>query len=89
MTNSDDWRLVGQERYLQGAILHHSVYKKSHEGLDHDHCEFCMVKFMEEERPEVLQEGYTTTDSYRWICATCFNDFRLRFGFNLEYRSDW
>jgi len=24
----------------------------------------------------VLTEGYTTTDKYRWICAQCFNDLK-------------
>jgi len=30
--------------------------------------------------PDVLTEGYSTEDGYRWICKTCFADFRDRFG---------
>jgi len=56
---------------------------------DHDHCEFCGARFMdqaaqrelEEEDPELLSEGYVTIDSKadQWICDTCFADFKDEF----------
>ena len=45
----------------------------------HDHCEFCFATFMVEDHPDVLHEGYATEDNYRWICETCFDDFKDRF----------
>ena len=80
MTNND-WRLQGQEQYLRGALLHWSTYHPRTVGNDHDHCEFCFVKFMEAAYAGTMQEGYTTDDGHRWICRQCFNDFKERFGF--------
>ncbi len=42
------------------------------------------------EHPDVLTEGYATTAShpqgadYFWVCPTCFEDFRDRFGWHLS-----
>jgi hypothetical protein len=69
-----DWRLNNQEQYLQGVALSKKDYKKYREDWEHDHCEFCGKKFSE--RPEDLNVGYTTTDSYHWVCENCFRDFR-------------
>lgn len=68
----DDWRLGGQERYLQGAALVWKRYRARNETWDHDHCEFCWAKFMDPDLSEahrrwvadnadILVEGYTTT----------------------------
>jgi hypothetical protein len=38
---------------------------------------------MVEDHPGVLHEGYCTPDQYRWICLTCFDDFREYFGWTL------
>ena len=38
-----------------------------------------LAKFMVEDAPNVLHEGYTTTDDYHWICEPCFEDFREQF----------
>jgi hypothetical protein len=76
----DDWRLTGQARFLQGAVLHLAKYRTRSEVWNHDHCEFCWKKFTEDQ-PDTLQTGYTTEDHYRWICEQCFNDFRERFEF--------
>jgi hypothetical protein len=58
-----DWRLRGQEEYLQGATLLRKTYKAGAEAWDHDHCEFCSAAFMEPalapKDPEVLTEGYS------------------------------
>ncbi|HEX3510359.1 MAG TPA: hypothetical protein VHT27_04585 [Solirubrobacteraceae bacterium] len=68
----DDWRLTGQQRYLQVATLEWKRYHAWSETWEHDHCEFCWAKFMDpdfspdhrrhiEEHPDVLTEGYATT----------------------------
>jgi hypothetical protein len=78
MVNSTDWRLHGQEKYLKGVELCWRLYCRDPEKpeWDHDHCEFCWAKFTVEDHPEVLHEGYTTVDEYRWICSGCFEDFK-------------
>ncbi len=78
MTTDDDWRLMGQENYLKGARLSLQTYRRPRADWDHDHCEFCAAKFMEEDLPEVLHEGYTTEDQYHWVCPACFADFKER-----------
>jgi hypothetical protein len=83
MVKQSDWRLQGQERYLQGVTLFHRGYRRKSDTSDHDHCEFCWAKFMEEDFPEVLHEGYCTKDQYHWVCQQCFSDFRERFAWEL------
>jgi hypothetical protein len=39
---------------------------------------------MEENLPDVLQYGYTTTDRYRWVCEPCFKNFMERFAWRVE-----
>lgn len=80
----DDWRLTGQERYLLGAKLHWSRWTRPKVEWDHDHCEFCWAKFMEEDLPEMLHFGYTTPNRYRWICKECFEDFKDHFQWQVE-----
>ena len=79
MRQPNDWRLMNQERYLKGATLIWGPYRPRSPDNDHDHCEFCWAKFMVEDLPDVLHAGYCTLDEYRWICNTCFEDFRDRF----------
>ena len=78
-----DWRLQGQEDYLMGVELWFKKYKERITDCDHDHCEFCSVKFSEE-LPETLDEGYSTSDDYRWICSECYSDFKLMFKFKVK-----
>lgn len=78
----EDWRLQGQENYLQGVLLEKKQYQKYREGWDHDHCEFCGAKFSEKEKD--LNEGYVTTDNYHWICEGCFADFKVRFQWSVK-----
>ena len=73
----DDWRLTGQEKFLNGVSLVKKRYRKYRDDWDHDHCEFCGKKFSES--PEDLNFGYTTLDDYYWICEPCFNDFEQMF----------
>jgi hypothetical protein len=77
--SDDDWRLIGQERFLYGVRLYWSKYSRRSETSDHDHCEFCGAKFMVEDYPGVLHEGYATEDRYRWVCRECYQDFKERF----------
>ena len=76
MVDENDWRLTGQEKYLKGVTLYWRQYTRWSESWEHDHCEFCWAKFMVEDYPNVLHEGYTTEDEYRWICKKCFEDFK-------------
>jgi hypothetical protein len=79
-----DWRLQGQERYLQGALLRWTRYERYSPSWDHDHCAFCWAKFAEQGVADALHEGYATDDRYRWICSTCFNDLRQQFGWRTD-----
>jgi len=72
-----DWRLQGQESFLQNVSLKKSIYKKYRNNWEHDHCEFCGSKFSENK--EDLNSGYVTLDNYHWICESCFQDFKEKF----------
>jgi hypothetical protein len=78
----NDWRLRGQERYLQARSWSRRKYVAPHADRDHDHCAFCWIKFMETPAADVLDEGYVTEDGAHWVCPTCFEDFRERFGWS-------
>jgi hypothetical protein len=64
MRESNDWRLTNQESYLKGASLENRPYEPASQENDHDHCEFCFVKFTALAMPETRQEGYSTPDGY-------------------------
>jgi hypothetical protein len=85
MVDKSDWRLQGQERYLQGVTLVHRHYRRNKKNplWDHDHCEFCWAKFMVEVYPNVLHEGYATNDDSRWVCEKCFHDFKDMFAWKV------
>lgn len=83
MVDDSDWRLTGQESWLQGATLRWRRWSSSRPDWDHDHCEFCWETFAEAGVPRSLAEGFATEDGIHWICATCFADFRERFGWSL------
>ena len=76
-----DWRLQGQERYLKGVSLARQTYRKYRQDWDHDHCEFCGVKFSESRSD--LNVGFATTDCYHWICDNCYEDFKAMFQWTL------
>jgi hypothetical protein len=90
--SSDDWRLMGQERYLQGARLVHRTYEPYSESWEHDHCAFCQRKLAAADAgiPSTLAGGYTTTAEheqgagYHWVCDECFADFAERFEWTVE-----
>lgn len=90
MSDPSDWRICGQEAYLQGVTLVHRRYRRypKDPSWDHDHCSFCWAKFMVEDYPDVLHVGYATVDDYYWVCETCFQDFKEKFQWNvIEHRS--
>jgi len=78
-----DWRLTNQIDYLKGKTLRWKHWVAPRPSWDHDHCDFCMQKFAEEDVADAVQEGYTTEDDYHWICGGCFNDFRELFEWKL------
>jgi hypothetical protein len=77
----DDWRLTGQERYLQGVVLQYRPWRQPRPSWDHDHCAFCNAKFAALEG--CLKHAYSTLDEYHWICDQCFADFRARFAWKV------
>jgi len=80
--NSDDWRLMNQERFLMDVSLKHMVWDPWSETWDHDHCSFCFEKFSQYDGD--LHEGYCTLDEYHWICKECFEDFKDMFRWKVE-----
>lgn len=76
-----DWRLQGQEAYLNDVNLCWGKYYPYRKGWDHDHCEFCGKKFSMS--GSGLTEGYKTMDSYHWICKECFDDFKKDFSWSV------
>ena len=86
MADSNDWRLAGQESFLKGVTLVRRPYRRSlkNPNWDHDHCAFCWAKFMVEDHPGTLHEGYSTEDEYHWICLTCFEDFKDAFDWRVR-----
>ncbi len=83
-----DWRLMGQENYLKSVTLSWRKYARYSEKWDQDHCEFCSAKFMVEDYPDVLHEGYCTENQYRWICQKCFEDFKEQFDWKVIKSKD-
>ena len=86
MPNSanDDWRLNGQEAFLQGVELERAEYSPPRPEWDHDHCEFCWAKFMDTDSPDVLRVGYKTVGDSHWICDACFADIKAQFKWTLK-----
>jgi hypothetical protein len=86
----EDWRLMGQERYLQRAVLRWARWWPIRDGSDHDHCEFCTVHFSDhvlEDDSEPQLEGIVTEDDNHWVCRRCFEDFKHRFEFTVRQAS--
>jgi len=71
MSDNKDWRLQGQEKYLSGVTLYYKKYIRYSDTWDHDHCEFCQVKFSLEDHSGGLDEGYATKITTHWICKRC------------------
>lgn len=70
--DEDDWRISGQNRFLEKAVLEWRQYSPPSAQWDHDHCEFCWSKLSLSGSPESLLEGYATEDGKHWICKNLF-----------------
>jgi len=82
MLEQNDWRLMGQERYLKNAQLRKEAYAPSTRTSDHDHCVFCTDKFSNLEG--YLHMGYYAPKGDHWICEQCYQDFKDTFNFRVE-----
>lgn len=87
MENEQDWRLMGQERYLADKVLVWKTYSPPEPHWDHDHCEFCWRKFTATVGPDTFQEGYVTEDNQHWICPDCFTAFQMKFNWVVQRSS--
>jgi ribosomal protein S18 acetylase RimI-like enzyme len=70
-----DWRL-NNARALKGMSLIRHAFHPYERTWDHENCSGCWAKFMEEGRPDVLNEGYSTYTEYDWVCGNCFEELR-------------
>jgi hypothetical protein len=88
VSESKDWRLQGQERYLKSATLVHRLYRPypGKPEWDHDHCEFCWAKLAAEGGDGAQATGFCTVDEYHWICERCVADFTGLFDWTLAGR---
>jgi hypothetical protein len=77
-----DWRLQGQD-WLREELLRYQAYAPAKAGSEHDHCEFCWTPFRSRAQSGAASEGYVTQDR-RWICETCYEDFKLMFDWIVE-----
>lgn len=77
----DDWRLRGQEEYMQGRQFTYKKFVGNGGSNEHEHCEFCWHKFMEypEGMKDCSNEGYCSMDGKYWVCEECFKDFKDEF----------
>ena len=77
----DDWRLLrGQDEYLRNKKFQYKEFAKLRDEWDHEHCEFCWHKFMENpnEGEDCSKQGYCSIDGKYWVCEDCFRDFAER-----------
>jgi hypothetical protein len=75
------WR-IDSARHLKGVSFIFRRYAPWSESWDHDHCAACGAKFAVFEAPDILHEGFATSDAfangaaYEWVCPTCFADLK-------------
>lgn len=88
MFEGKDWRIIGNEEFFKDVTLIHQKYRryKLNPEWDHDHCSFCRAKFMVEDYPDVLHQGYATENDYYWVCENCFIDFKEMFNWTVIER---
>jgi hypothetical protein len=97
MSHDDDWRLEGwDEQDVSGLTVVRRRFRARFPN-DHEHCEFCWAKFMDENDPPhpedthvIFHEGYEIVPEWgatqgvrSWICDQCFRDFHERFAWKL------
>ena len=69
----DDWRLQGQESYLNGKTLYWRNYSEKSQLNDHDHCDFCTDEISD--LPDTWHAGYSLLDEpHATICQKCYED---------------
>ena len=68
---------------MQDLSLQFMPWKSKNPTWDHNHCEFCSEKIGNPNTPDILHEGYASTDLYRWVCTSCFNDFQTLFNWKV------
>jgi hypothetical protein len=83
-TDRNDWRLdIGGGPEMYGVTLYWRTFTKLRDDWDHEHCEFCFAKFVESHESfataSTLSEGFVIPDGYKWVCSTCFEDFKEHF----------
>ncbi len=86
VTDSNDWRLMGQESFLAGREMRWMTWRPYREGWDHDHCDFCSAEISDrpiDDHTEFNEAWVTADDEYHWVCPRCFGDFRDRFGWTV------
>jgi hypothetical protein len=89
---ADDWRLMGQERFLMGRKLKWAAWCSSGPGWDHDHCTTCQAEISDQPISEHVSYNsawVTADDNYTWICPRCLIDFIAHFQWriNADYRA--
>ena len=77
-----DWRIDNAKR-LHGERFIRKNYHRKNASWDHDHCEACWDKFMEDGPNGTLSEGYVTAEGDHWICPTCFEELRESLGWSI------
>ena len=82
MREENDWRLMGQEKFLMNVPLVKADYSRWSEKWDHDHCAFCTETFSEYDGD--LHDGYCMKDKYWWICNECYEDFKDMFNWTQD-----
>ena len=87
VVSDDDWRLMGQGRFLRGRRMKWMAWRSFRPGWDHDHCEFCGAEISDrpvDEHTEFNAAWVTADDEYHWVCPRCFDDFATRFAWITE-----
>jgi hypothetical protein len=57
---ADDWRRTGQEEYLTGVRLTWKRFQAYSGNWDHEHCEFCWKKFLDENYAPWMREALSS-----------------------------
>ena len=82
MLEKNDWRLMGQDKFLMDKTLKFATWHAPKPTWDHDHCAFCTEKFSEREGD--FHTGYCTLNERWWICPECYEDFQELFHWSLQ-----
>lgn len=78
----DDWRIMGQERYLMNKRLQCMKFDRSICIEDYTQCEFCWCTFDEDPNEPLM--AYFEPNEKVWICEECFNDFQKYFHWEID-----